>query len=654
MMKNLHALFLASLLVTLPLIHVFAQNVGIGTAAPLRKLQVDGNAGFSGTGTRYLYYENDNTMGIQALAKDQEFRIRTAVTSGTGTLFPIPLRILGKRTAIGYTLPGPAYDVTLDVNGQIRINDASATSDYVLVSSDADGTAEWQDPNTLFDDNDWTRSGSNLYPSNIGDNVGIGVNTPQTRLHVSDASGATLRLDRAGANPNAGDVLGELQATAFYSGFPVGRTAAIKMVAEANYTGADFRTQLQFFTRPAYSPSVERMRIEADGNVGIGVTDPATRLHASDDDGATLRLDRAGANPAAGDVLGEVQASAYYGGTSVGRAAAIRMVAENNFSAGSYRTQLQFFTRQQYANAAERMRIDADGNVGIGLTAPQSNLHVDGTIIGGARSSAVNGTVDENREGIRILGPDSDYIMSTQDGSGRIQHKWNATVGTGETYLSGGENAWFWDVTINGNPYMEFKYADGGGVSAGDPITWDTHMAFKSDGNVGIGLTNPTYKLHVNGRLKTNGINETSDQRLKRNIETIDASLASVQQLRGVTYEWRQDEFPEMNFAGGKQYGVVAQEVERVLPDLVETDSEGYKSVQYTQLVGVLIEAIKTQQTQIEALQLELDQTKADASKADIKLKASLNAQKEAYQSLLKRVEKLEMNSEYTSKSSRH
>jgi len=83
-----------------------------------------------------------------------------------------------------------------------------------------------------------------------------------------------------------------------------------------------------------------------------------------------------------------------------------------------------------------------------------------------------------------------------------------------------------------------------------------------------------------------------SDRRLKRNIETIDNAIDKVNNLRGVTYE--KSLKPSL--------GVIAQEVEEVLPELVKTDSDGMKSVAYGNMVGLLIEAIKEQQKQIEEL----------------------------------------------------
>ncbi|HLP42480.1 MAG TPA: tail fiber domain-containing protein, partial [Fibrobacteria bacterium] len=87
------------------------------------------------------------------------------------------------------------------------------------------------------------------------------------------------------------------------------------------------------------------------------------------------------------------------------------------------------------------------------------------------------------------------------------------------------------------------------------------------------------------------------------NIETLAGGLDKVQALRGVRYEWRADEFPEKGFTHDPQIGFIAQEVEQVLPQVVATDANGYKAVDYSKVVPVLVEAIKAQQGQIRRLQ---------------------------------------------------
>ena len=91
--------------------------------------------------------------------------------------------------------------------------------------------------------------------------------------------------------------------------------------------------------------------------------------------------------------------------------------------------------------------------------------------------------------------------------------------------------------------------------------------------------------------MKATNLEYTSDSRLKKSVETIPSALEKILSLRGVTFEWKQEEFPERNFADGTQIGLIAQEVEEVFPELV---SQGeYKSVSYASLVSPLIEAVK-------------------------------------------------------------
>jgi len=133
-------------------------------------------------------------------------------------------------------------------------------------------------------------------------------------------------------------------------------------------------------------------------------------------------------------------------------------------------------------------------------------------------------------------------------------------------------------------------------------ITSGANIYNNNTGNVGIGTNTPTYKLEVNGKVRSTGINETSDRRWKKDIHTLSHVLSKVLEMRGVSYRWKTDEFPQKQFEKDVQIGLIAQEVEQYFPELVETDSEGYKSVEYSKLVAVLIEAIKEQQQEIDTL----------------------------------------------------
>ena len=107
------------------------------------------------------------------------------------------------------------------------------------------------------------------------------------------------------------------------------------------------------------------------------------------------------------------------------------------------------------------------------------------------------------------------------------------------------------------------------------------------------------FVMDMSGNLTMAGnVTAYSDVRLKENIEVISDALDKVQQLRGVTFTRNDHEDKERRHAG-----VIAQEVEKVLPEVVTEDNEGIKNVAYGNMVGLLIEAIKEQQTRIVALE---------------------------------------------------
>jgi hypothetical protein len=115
-----------------------------------------------------------------------------------------------------------------------------------------------------------------------------------------------------------------------------------------------------------------------------------------------------------------------------------------------------------------------------------------------------------------------------------------------------------------------------------------------NNGRIGIGTATPSEALHVVGNIIASGTITPSDQRYKTNIQPINKPLEKLLSLNGVSYLMNRKAFPEMHFDNGMQYGLIAQEVEKVFPEMVKTiDAKGYKGIDYVKLVPVLIEAIK-------------------------------------------------------------
>ena len=112
----------------------------------------------------------------------------------------------------------------------------------------------------------------------------------------------------------------------------------------------------------------------------------------------------------------------------------------------------------------------------------------------------------------------------------------------------------------------------------------------------------------IQGTLLLNGsLVEASDARFKTNIIEVENVLDQLMQLRGVYFDWNQLAKETLGVTESRQIGVLAQEMEAVYPELVITNRDGYKMIDYSKLNSVLLQAIKEQQVQIEALQ-ERDQ----------------------------------------------
>ena len=190
------------------------------------------------------------------------------------------------------------------------------------------------------------------------------------------------------------------------------------------------------------------------------------------------------------------------------------------------------------------MCITSAGNVGIGRTNPQTNLEVEGS------------------------------IRATND----IIAGFGSPISPSIRFSNRSENTGFSSPSAETLSFLTNS---------------EERMRITSAGNVGIGTTEPQQTLDVNGTIGSEATVYHSDSRWKKNIEPLGDGLERVVKLRGVNYEWRTDKFKRKNFDEGKQIGFIAQEVEKVLPEVVNTNANGYKSLDYARITVVLVEAVK-------------------------------------------------------------
>lgn len=118
------------------------------------------------------------------------------------------------------------------------------------------------------------------------------------------------------------------------------------------------------------------------------------------------------------------------------------------------------------------------------------------------------------------------------------------------------------------------------------------------ESKVGINTSaeNLTYNLEVSGSIRASqAILSNSDERLKENIYPIDNALSKVSKVEGVYFNWKDKK--------EKQVGVIAQQIQKVLPEVVSEDNNSYLSVDYSKLVPLLIEAVNEQSSVIKRLE---------------------------------------------------
>jgi hypothetical protein len=431
-------------------------------------------------------------------------------------------------------------------------------------------------------------------------------------------------------------------------------TGGITIQAAQNFTDTQQGTAITFSTTAINSATpATRMTLFPSGALGIGTTSttPCCTLEVSNAASpfptptVTMTSSYTGtiplgsfyvgrkargtaAAPAAvqnGDDLA-VFSGEGYGATGFGGGrGGMSVSAAENWTDTAQGTRLTFNTTNWGTNTPiTRMTIDPFGDVGIGTTAPDGSLEVSRT--GGDASmrltSYANGNTNANPEyGTRFANGTPAAPTAVQ--SGNIVGFWIAG-GYGATQFSdvnGGmgviaqEN---WTDTAQGtmtaflatplgsnNPHLYAAILPSGNVALGDwtfpnpaPTATDKLQVF---GDVRVGTTG------TNGCIKNfagTGIVGTcsSDRRLKKNVTPFAPALNTLTSLQPVNYFWRADEFPDRHFGNSQNYGLIAQDVEQVLPELVSTDSDGYKAVDYSKLPLLTIQAMKELKAENDAL----------------------------------------------------
>jgi hypothetical protein len=166
------------------------------------------------------------------------------------------------------------------------------------------------------------------------------------------------------------------------------------------------------------------------------------------------------------------------------------------------------------------------------------------------------------------------------------------------------------DINVSGSPAL-YVLGDEALWYDGNSYSWGyggTYNVFADKVSVGTTASPGGYTLYVAGSAYSTGGWSGSDARWKKNLEPVKNVLPGILSLTGYRFDWKKDEYPEFNFDDERQIGLVAQEVEKIFPELVRTENGGYKSVSYEKLSVLLLEGIKEQQKQIDEARKDNDE----------------------------------------------
>ncbi len=536
-------------------------NVGVGTTNPLHTFHLSSssetvlNLQSTGTGGRiWQLYSTGPQNGEGA----GHFLLRDG-TAGIVRMFAS-----GSTGNIGVGTSNPAFK--LDVNGIVN------ATDIYKNGSPFTGASQW------------TTSGSNIYYS--AGNVGIGTASPNYKLHIK---GAAEGISIQGVS--------SLSSNAAFLTFRDSAATRIGYVGDGSSADEDVFLSADLGNVVLNTSGGRVLTATPNGNVGIGTTTPNERLTV----GGSMEI---------GTGAGDYQHCRIGGGNSSG------------FIYGSYPKYSDgiHLGYNYYANSSGTGVIPATGGatsrlslgygwiglyaghinsepnflalyanyngVGIGTTNPQYPLDVAGM----SHFSSNSGTA------VSAYSPNSSAVLGSSGYIGVEGISNNASIGEIYGMYSVATNSSGDDVGI----YAEAD-VNSGATSYGV-------LAVASGGSSNWGG-------YFTGSIYTTGSYNSSDRKLKNNLKPLDSALSIIDQLKPSEYTYKTNDYPQMHLPEGLHYGLVADELQPVLPGLVKkavqpavyenhderngkklSDAVEFDAVNYTELIPVLIKAIQEQQ----------------------------------------------------------
>ena len=608
-------------------------NVGIGTTSPSRQLDVEGvirfssnsNQAVNGYGeiyTSYSYGKGQIFIAPEAVTSPTNFHPNGGVTIGpANTSPPANGLIVSGNVGIGTTTPTTPLHIdlgTLDVKAQLNaiggfdgmlvegtnasynliggngdkyslgaLNDGSfriyneGGAGYSLTLNNSGklglGTTDPQEKldiaggNIRLDDGfsiRWATTDANIGRVRISGNeasdfiqfvtdnsekmrltntgLSIGTTTPLDKLHVANGNIRVQGLS------NVSEIKLQTNGNESYNPFGI-----IRALRDTNTGAADFgSSELNFLTNvsSATTPTV-RMVIDSDGDVGIGTDDPGYKLDVN----GSAKVTALGINAAPDAYLSSLNARLAIGGNIVINTASPLLYLRANGGTTISDIRYQNSLRLTNGSGSTHLTISSGGKVGIGTTSNTTiPLHVNTTgsaTVIKAQGIAATIEIESGTAGNATL-------YQRPNTTGDKEAEFRCTLGS--TY------GWSWKDD-NATSTSRIKY-------------------MKLDQNPGT--------LTVKGDVVAYG--SPSDRSLKENIKPIDSALDKVMKLQGVTFDWKPKEDVILDIK--EDIGFIAQDVQKVVPELIRENSNGLLSMRHQGVAPILLEAIKELKAEIDLL----------------------------------------------------
>ena len=479
------------------------------------------------------------------------------------------------NVGIGTSSPSAKLHLKADTataSGTPLIMERSSTSYENWIGLTTNGTHDW-----LFGmDND--NSDFEFWANNSGwsqvmeikktGNVGIGTASPSDKLHIASTvdgtSGLRIQNSSTGTSAYSTIYLGNSAANNDVVLFNIGSGNSAYGGARSGGIGTNSATPFVFLTG-----GTEKMRVDAGGSVRVNASgnqvtgDERFSIAGGSKTGLGISTDAAANAPLA-----------IWNKGTTGTRYLLSWFADADGSPGGsmyingsdeyvYNNGTQVFAQ----GGTEKMRIHSNGYVGIGTASPNTLLTVNGSARFGTTS---DGLLIENGAGGLVA-------------DNAVHIKRNSS--TGDLYIQSGAAT---QQVIFGQGASE-------------------RMRIDENGYVGIGVANPTTALDLAGDIHYTGrISDVSDRRLKTDIHPLSERGAMLDKLGAIgTYTFRMKNDPK----GEIEYGVMAQEVEKIFPELVATadDEMGSKSMNYIGLIAPMVEGMKELRAENAALRAQID-----------------------------------------------